>query len=75
MSSKSESESETQPVCVIETIPIGGDHEVEPREIESEGIPTPAHLRVHRESVGVAWATFTPRPIATCCPRRPKAAG
>ena len=49
MSSKSESESETQPVYVIETIPIGGDHEVAPHEIESEGIPTPAHLRVYRE--------------------------
>ena len=49
MSSKRESESETQPVNVIETIPTGGDHEVAPREIESEGIPIPAHLRVHRE--------------------------
>jgi len=49
VSSKSERESETQPVYVIETIPIGGDHEVAPREIESEGIPIPAHLRVHRE--------------------------
>jgi len=49
VSSKSESESETQPVYVIETIPIGGDHEVAPREIESEGIPIPAHLRVYRE--------------------------
>jgi serine/threonine protein kinase len=49
VSSKSESASETQPVYVIETIPIGGDHEVAPREIESEGIPIPAHLRVYRE--------------------------
>jgi eukaryotic-like serine/threonine-protein kinase len=45
----SNSESEAQPVYVIETIPNGGDHEVAPREIESEGIPTPAHLRVHPE--------------------------
>jgi eukaryotic-like serine/threonine-protein kinase len=49
VSSKSEGESETQPVYVIEAIPTGGDHEVAPREIESEGIPIPAHLRVHRE--------------------------
>ena len=45
----SESESENQPVYVIETIPTGGEHEVALREIESEGIPIPAHLRVHRE--------------------------
>ena len=49
MSSKSEGESESQPVHVIETIPTGGDHEVAPREIESEAIPIPAHLRVYRE--------------------------
>ena len=47
--SKSEIESENQPVRVIETIPTGGDHEVAPREIESEGIPVPAHLRVYHE--------------------------
>ena len=40
MTSNSESEAENQPVCVIETIPTGGDHEVAPREIESEGIPS-----------------------------------
>ncbi|MGA7212666.1 MAG: serine/threonine-protein kinase [Terrimicrobiaceae bacterium] len=49
MSSKSEGESETQPVYVIETIPTGGEHEVAPHEIESEAIPIPAHLRVYRE--------------------------
>ena len=49
MSNTSESKSETQPVYVIETIPTGGDHEVAPREIESEGIPTPPHLRVYSE--------------------------
>ena len=65
--SKSEIESENQPVCVIETIPTGGDHEVAPREIESEGIPVPAHLRCTTSSVAVAWATFTLRRIATCC--------
>ena len=49
MSNTSESKSETQPVYVIETIPTGGDHEVAPREIESEGIPVPPHLRVYPE--------------------------
>ena len=49
MSNTSESKSETQPVYVIETIPTGGDHEVAPREIESEGIPIPPHLRVYSE--------------------------
>jgi serine/threonine-protein kinase len=49
VSNTSESKSETQPVYVIETIPTGGDHEVAPREIESEGIPVPPHLRVYPE--------------------------
>lgn len=49
MSNTSESKSETEPVYVIETIPTGGDHEVAPREIESEGIPVPPHLRVYPE--------------------------
>ena len=49
MSEKSESESGTQPVRVIEAIPTAGEHEVGPREIESESIPIPAHLRVYRE--------------------------
>jgi eukaryotic-like serine/threonine-protein kinase len=49
VSSKSENESETEPVRVIEAIPTGGDHEVASREVESESIPIPPHLRVHRE--------------------------
>jgi len=49
VSNTSESKSETEPVYVIETIPTGGDHEVAPREIESEGIPVPPHLRVYPE--------------------------
>lgn len=49
MSSQNVIPSETQPVYVIETIPTSGDHEVSPREIESESIPTPAHLRVCSE--------------------------
>ena len=49
MSDKTESQSETRPVSVIETIPTEGDHELGQREIESESIPTPVHLRVYRE--------------------------
>jgi tRNA A-37 threonylcarbamoyl transferase component Bud32 len=32
-----------------ESIPVGGDHQVTPKEIAAEGIPTPAHLRVFAE--------------------------
>jgi CRP-like cAMP-binding protein/tRNA A-37 threonylcarbamoyl transferase component Bud32 len=49
VSSNKESESETQPVYVIEAIPTGGEHEVAPRQIESEGIPIPPHLRLYGE--------------------------
>ena len=49
MSEKIDSRSEGQPVSVIEAIPTEGDHEVGQREIESESIPTPTHLRVYRE--------------------------
>jgi serine/threonine protein kinase len=49
VSSTSKSQFENQPVYVIENIPTSGDHELDPREIESEGIPIPAHLRVYRE--------------------------
>jgi CRP-like cAMP-binding protein len=37
------------PVYVIESIPVGGDHEVSREEVLSEGIPTPAHLRIFEE--------------------------
>jgi hypothetical protein len=37
------------PVYVIETIPVGGDHEVTPQEVRREGIPTPSHLRIFAE--------------------------
>jgi serine/threonine-protein kinase len=34
---------------VIESIPVGGKNEVSAAEIQSEGIPTPAHLRIYPE--------------------------
>ncbi len=37
------------PVYVIETIPVGGKNEVPAKEIQAEGIPTPAHLRIYPE--------------------------
>ncbi len=43
------STDQTEPVYVIEAIPVGGAHEVSPLEIRAEGIPIPAHLRVYRE--------------------------
>jgi hypothetical protein len=42
-------ESISPPVCVIESIPVGGDHEVSPALVRSEGIPTPANLRIFPE--------------------------
>src|SRR5579871_4826018 len=45
----SEEESTPQPVRVIESIPVGGDHEVTPADVRAEGIPTPAHLRIFPE--------------------------
>ena len=38
-----------EPVYVIESIPVAGEHEVGPAEIEAEGIPIPSHLRVYAE--------------------------
>ena len=37
------------PVYVIESIPVGGEHDVTPAEIRREGIPTPPHLRLFAE--------------------------
>jgi serine/threonine-protein kinase len=42
-------EHSAEPVYVIESIPVGGDHEVDKEEIAVEGIPTPDHLRVFAE--------------------------
>ena len=41
-----EGATSVEPVQVIESIPVGGQHGVGPMEIEAEGIPTPAHLWV-----------------------------
>jgi serine/threonine-protein kinase len=38
-----------QPVYVIESIPVGGNHQVTPEEIKREGIPTPPHLVIYPE--------------------------
>jgi hypothetical protein len=37
------------PVFVIESIPVGGDHGVTQAEVLQEGIPTPPHLRIFSE--------------------------
>src|SRR6266566_3759941 len=39
----------TQPVYVIESIPVAGENQVRPEEIKKEGIPTPSHLVVYPE--------------------------
>ena len=38
-----------EPVRVVESIPVGGDHDLTAKEIKSEGVPTPPHLRILRE--------------------------
>lgn len=37
------------PVCVIETIPVAGEHDIPDSEARREGVPTPTHLRLERE--------------------------
>jgi eukaryotic-like serine/threonine-protein kinase len=44
-----EESHEAQPVYVIESIPVAGANEISAREIASEGIPTPEHLRIYPE--------------------------
>jgi eukaryotic-like serine/threonine-protein kinase len=39
----------SQPVCVIESIPVGGDNGVTLEDVAHEGIPTPPHLRIFAE--------------------------
>ncbi len=46
---KNTSEAGSEPVYVIESIPVAGGHAVSDEEIAAEGIPTPAHLRLGRE--------------------------
>ena len=49
MGVKEETSDESRPVCVIEKIPVKGDHEVTAAVIESEGIPTPENLQLYPE--------------------------
>src|SRR6185503_10429590 len=42
-------QTDAHPVYVIESIPVAGAHEISPKEIKSEGIPTPSHLRLYPE--------------------------
>jgi len=44
-----DSDAEALPVYVIESIPVGGPNEIPATEIKSEGIPTPAHLKLYPE--------------------------
>ena len=38
-----------EPVYVIESIPVRGEHRIDPTECDAEQIPTPAHLRIGNE--------------------------
>ncbi len=49
VSEYNETEGSSEPVYVIESIPVGGEHGVTRAEVEREGIPTPGHLRIFRE--------------------------
>ena len=49
MSNRDTVDESTQPVHVIETIPVRGANKVTPADAAEEGIPTPAHLRVFPE--------------------------
>jgi serine/threonine protein kinase len=39
----------SQPVYVIESIPVPGAHEIDPDEVRRESVPTPLHLRLYPE--------------------------
>ena len=41
--------TETNPVYVIESIPVPGESELSAKEIASEGIPTPSNLKLYPE--------------------------
>jgi serine/threonine-protein kinase len=42
-------ETDEEPVYVIESIPVAGEHSVTAAEIARDGIPTPPHLRIGKE--------------------------
>ena len=48
-SNQDTAEAPPQPVHVIETIPVRGENKVSAEDVASEGIPTPAHLRIFPE--------------------------
>ncbi len=45
----SHEDASAEPVCVIESIPTGGENEIDSATIQAEGIPTPPHLRLYPE--------------------------
>jgi serine/threonine-protein kinase len=46
---KDQAENDTNPVYVIESIPVPGDSELSANEIAREGIPTPPNLKLYPE--------------------------
>jgi hypothetical protein len=44
-----QSRDEAEPVHVIESIPVGGEHDIPEQVIVAEGIPTPTHLILYPE--------------------------
>jgi serine/threonine protein kinase len=54
------SEPKAKPVYVIESIPVAGGNEVTSSEVQSEGIPTPAHLRIFKELARGAMGRIHP---------------
>jgi eukaryotic-like serine/threonine-protein kinase len=49
LSDDTDSKQAAEPVYVIESIPVGGEHGISPGEIARESIPIPEHLRLFRE--------------------------
>ncbi len=48
------------PVYVIESIPVGGQHEVTPEHARADGIPLPRHLRIYTELARGAMGRIHP---------------
>ncbi len=57
---------EAPPVCVIESIPVAGEHQMSPAEMSAEGVPAPEHLRLFPELARGAWGASTWPLTGTC---------
>jgi hypothetical protein len=53
-------DASSTPVYVIESVPVGGDHDITAEQARTEGIPLPPHLRVFTELARGAMGRIHP---------------